>query len=184
MKKYLLLVFSVVFSTALYAQSDVVIKASKKTTLEATPKQVIDSLKKKFPNAQAVQYYKTSPSAAENGWDVSHQDNLGSGSIDRYTLSFKRSDFQYYALFAADGTLLKSKYQENGATLPEAAKASLKKHAGDDYKNYTLISKTYFKTVDYGTHKNYYEVVAVSKTDPSKKKTVTLDEAGNIVKVK
>lgn len=186
MKKLLLLAFGVFLSASLHAQyqSDI-IKASKKISKEATPKQIIDSLKKRFPNAKAIAYYKTHNEAAKNGWKVTEEDHMDEDeAIELYTLSFKRADFQYYALFRADGTLISSKYEQYNKDLPKAAKASLKNLGGGDYKNYNLVSKTYYKTVDYKHKKNYYEIVATLKTDPKVKKKITLDETGKIIKVK
>ncbi|WP_448702861.1 hypothetical protein ACFGVR_10950 [Mucilaginibacter sp. AW1-3] len=182
MKQFLLLALTSLFAISLHGQ-DVVIKASKEISLEATPKQIIDSLKKKFPNAQAIHAYKVSE-AQKNGWDITKEDETSPNhSFERYTLSFKNKNFKYYALFAADGTLLKSKFEQYGATLPAGTKASLQKLAGDQYKAYRLISKTYYKTVDYDKKKSYYQIVAVNIGNENIKKTITLDEEGKVVKV-
>lgn len=183
MKKYLLLVLAIALKIASLHAQDIVIKASKKVSIQATPKQIIDSLKKRFPNAQAVQSYKTSSTAAKNGWKVNEQDNLGSDDLDMYTLSFKRDDFNYYALYQSDGTLVRAKFQQNGVTMPDVTRASLKQLAGDNYKDYKLISNTYYKTFDYGSKKSYYEVVAVNKAGATVKKKITLDDTGKVVKV-
>ncbi|HEY4323460.1 MAG TPA: hypothetical protein VGN20_05725 [Mucilaginibacter sp.] len=188
MKKYLLLALTSLFSASLYAQptqTNIVLKASTKTTVEATPRQIIDSLKRRFPNAKAVQAYKTSPEALKNGWLVTKEDNLGSsrGDVERYTLSFKNADFQCYGLFEADGTLLRGKFQQNNAKLPKAAQASILKVGADDfYKGYKVVSKTYFKQINYKQHSDYYEVVVVNAHNENIKKVITLDEKGKQVK--
>lgn len=185
MKKLILFALSTLLTISLYAQQDIVIKASKKTTIAATPRQIIDSLKKRFPNAKAIQSYKTPASGIKSGWNITEEDNTGFGDdIDAYTLSFKRDDFKYYALYKADGTLLKAKYEQYGATLPDPAKEALTKLAGKEYNNYTVQSRTYYRTVDYGKNKSYYQVLAVNKKNPKIKKMITVDGAGKVIKVK
>src|SRR5688572_417636 len=115
MRKHLLIPALMCFFTAAFSQEppDVVITASKQTTKELTPQQVIDSLKKRFPNAKSVQYFQTPQSRLKSGWTIDEEDNLNLGDdLDTYTISFKRSDFQYYALFDAQGNLLMMKYEE------------------------------------------------------------------------
>src|SRR6476661_3982875 len=132
MKKLLTVALIVAISTVSFGQSaGITIKGSRMTTKDSTPQQVIDTLKKRFPNAEAVQYYKTSAAAA-NGWAVSAEDHGGAGAeAEYYTIKFKRDDFQYYALFEADGTLIKSEFQQKNVELPEAVKASLLKLKAD-----------------------------------------------------
>jgi hypothetical protein len=183
MKKYLLIAAVLITSTAVQAQQeDMVLKGSKQTTMTATPKQIIDSLHKRFPNAESIDYYQTPALAAKNGWTVSAEDNSGPGAVMQYyTLSFKRSDFKYYALFKPDGTLVSSKYQENDANLPEAVTTAIKEIAeGDAYKDYTLYSKNYFKVINYGKASEYYEITGIKKTDNSKKE-ITMDPTGKII---
>src|SRR5436190_7829318 len=179
MKKYLLIATSLVSSVALYAQLEpdkMVIQGSKQTDMAHTPQQIIDSLHKRFPNAKSIDYYQTPATAAKNGWTVSQEDDLEWGNeIEYYTLSFKRSDFQYYALFKADGTLVSSKYEEAEAQLPGAVTTAIKTLGASDYKDYTLYSKKYFKTVQQGKMKEYYEITGISKTDNKTKKTITMD---------
>lgn len=188
MKKYLFLTATLLVSGFLHAQTsddDIVIKGSRPTTMELTPRQVIDSLKKRFPNAKAVKYYQTPASAVKDGWSVTDDDNLEPGStIDRYTLSFKRSDFKYYALFKADGTLIQSKYEQYGANLPSAVKTSLKQLAGTDYKDYTIVSRTFYRRRNEDKKTEYYEVKAVKKSDSKVTKTVILDPTGKVIKVR
>jgi len=147
-----------------------------------TPQQVIDSLKKKFPDAEAVRYYKTSAAEA-NGWTVSSEDNLGPQDIEYYTLSFRRHDFQYYGLFRADGTLVRSKYFEKGVELPAEVQAGIRKLAADkNYTDWKIISKSYYKDVDYDKQKEYYEIIAVKKSDNTQTKKVVLDATGKVIK--
>ena len=187
MKKYLLIA-TLLLSIAVFAQQqppdEMVIRGSKPTTMEATPKQIIDSLHKRFPNAQAIDYYQTPATAAKNGWSVSQEDDLEWGNeIEYYTLSFKRSDFQWYALYKADGTLVSSKYEETEASLPDAVTTSIKTLGANDYKDYKLYSKKYFKTVHQGKQKEYYEITGISKTDNTTKKMITMDPTGKVLKV-
>jgi len=187
MKKYLLIA-TLLLSIAVCAQQqppdEMVIRGSKPTTMEATPKQIIDSLHKRFPNAQSIDYYKTPAIAAKNGWAVSQEDDLEWGNeIEYYTLSFKRSDFQYYALFKANGTLVSSKYEETEAQLPEAVTTAIKTLGATDYKDYKLYSKKYFKQVNQGKEKEYYEITGISKTDNKSKKMITMDPTGKVLKV-
>ncbi len=183
MKKLLLMAVTISLSNYLFAQDpDIVISGSNKITKELTPQQIIDSLQKRFPNAKAVEYYQTSPAAVKAGWVVNEQDNLGSDDkLDYYTLKFKNDDFQYYGLYKRDGTLVKSKYEETDAHLPDAVKTSLKNLAGDTYKDWNVMSKKYYKNVNNNTHKEYYEVVAVKK-GTNEKKTITLDADGTVIK--
>lgn len=184
MKIYVSLLLATFVSFVALAQDDLVITASKKVSKAVTPTQVVDSLQKKFPDAKAVEYYQTPAGGVARGWAVSEDDNLEGGTIDYYTLAFKRDDAQYYGLYKADGTLVKSKFEEKNVELPDAVKTSLKKLGGGDYKNYTLLSKNYFKNVNHSTAKEYYEVSAVSKSNKKDKKTVIIDPAGNVIKVK
>ena len=185
MKKYLLFSTALALSIAVNAQDEMVIKGSKPTTMEATPKQIIDSLHKRFPNAKSINYYETPAIAAKNGWTVSQESDLDFGSeIEFYTLSFKRSDFQYYALFKADGTLVSSKYEEPEANLPDAVTTAIKTLGATDYQDYKLYSKKYFKTVHEGKLKEYYEITGIKKSDNKTMKVITMDPTGKVLKVK
>lgn len=184
MTKLLFIAAILIASTNLHAQdNEIVIRGSKKITMEMTPRQVIDSLKKRFPNAKAVQYYQTSAAATKAGWSVTEQDNMDPEfKIDHYTLSFKRDDFKYYGLFRADGTLVRSKYQEYSTHLPDAVKTSLKGLAGGDYKDYTILSKTFYRERNADGKNEYYEVKAIKKGNNNEVKTITLDASGKILK--
>ncbi len=188
MKNYLLLTLALLFTASLYAQkNEIVLTGSTKTTVKATPHQIIDSLHRMFPHAQAIESYKTPESAVEKGWQFTkkEQESHNSGEVARYTISYKNDDFQYYGLYNSDGSLVKSKYQENGATLPAAAKEAVQKYVEANYKGYEVQSKTYFKETDYEkNHKEYYEVIAASKSNPNDKKRITVDQAGKVVKVR
>jgi hypothetical protein len=187
MKKYLLFATTLVSSIALYAQQEpdqMVIKGSKHTDMAHTPQQIIDSLHKRFPDAKSIDYYQTPATAAKNGWTVSQEDDLDWGNeIEYYTLKFKRSDFQYYALFKANGTLVSSKYEETEAHLPDAVTAAIKQLGATDYKEYKLYSKKYFKTVNEGKTKEYYEITGIKISDNKTKKTITMDATGKVLKV-
>ena len=183
MKKLLSMAIAISSSILLYAQEpDIVITGSNKITKELTPQQIIDSLHKRFPNAKAVEYYQTSAAAVKAGWAVTEEDNLGSSDqLDYYTLKFKNAEFQYYGLYKADGTLVRSKYEETDAHLPEAVKASIMQLKGDKYKDYMLLSKKYYKTVDNDKHNEYYEIIGI-KNGSNEKKKIILDANGTVLK--
>ena len=180
MKKYLIALTVVLASYVLNAQEDRVIKGTKPISKELTPQQVVDSLNKKFPNAQAVQYYQVPPGGADNGWAVTDEDKMMGGDAEYYTISFKNEKMKYYALFERDGTLVESKMEETSTELPEAVKTSLMA-LSKQYPGYKLVSKTYYKTQNVKKSKEYYEVVAMKG---SAKKTIYYSPDGTIVKVK
>jgi len=186
MKKYLLIASALLLSIAVKAQQDeMIIKGSKHTDMQHTPQQIIDSLHKRFPDAKSIDYYETPATAAKNGWTVSQEDDLDWGNeAEYYTLQFKRSDFQYYALFRADGTLVSSKYEETEAHLPEAVTTAIKQLGATEYVEYKLYSKKYFKTVQEGKMKEYYEITGIKISDNKTKKTITMDATGKVLKVK
>ncbi len=186
MKKLLMAACIVAMYSVSFGQTEgeLIIKGSKVVTKDSTPQQVIDTLKKRFPNAKAVQYYETSAATA-NGWSVSADDRMPSVSApEYYTIKFKREDFQYYALFESNGTLIKSEFQQINVELPEAVKASLLKLKAEKYPDYQLLTKDYFKYENYDMHKDYYQITAVKTSDPTQKKVITVDPTGNIIKVK
>lgn len=185
MKKLLMVVLIGGMSTVSFGQAsgELTIQASKSVTKDSTPQQVIDTLKKRFPNAEAVQYYETSAATA-NGWAVSGDDMLSGDVPEYYTIKFKRHDFQYYALFEPDGTLVKSEFQQKDVELPEAVKASLLKLKAEKYPDYQLLTKDYYKYEDYDMHKDYYEITAVKISDSTQKKIVVVDPSGKIIKEK
>lgn len=183
MKSFFLLAITIVTSFIATAQ-EIYIDATKKISKDITPSQVVDSLIKRFPNAKAVEYYKASSQAAANGWSVSENDDLDGDDVDYYVLSFKKSDSKYYGLFKADGTLIRSSFQQSGVALPDAVKTTLKSLGGGDYKDYNLLSKTYYKSINHSDNTEYYVVSAVKKNDPKAKKTITIDTQGKVLKVK
>ena len=185
MKKFTMVTLLVAISAVSFAQEEAqrTIKASKQISEQLTPQQVIDTLKKRFPNAESVQYYQTSAATA-NGWNVSSDDYSSyNQQADYYTLKFKREDFEYYALFAADGTLIKSEYRQKDVELPEAVKASLIQLKKDKYPDYQLRTKDYFKYENYDMHKDYYKITAFKISDTTQKKIVTVDTGGKIISV-
>jgi hypothetical protein len=184
MKKVLIMAIIVAIAYVSSAQTagERTVKGSKVISKDSTPQQVIDTLRKRFPNAEAVHYYQTSAAVA-NGWAVSTEDNLAQGAdVNYYTIKFKRKDFQYYGLFEADGTLVKSEYQLVDVALPDPVVATLKKLGAEKYKGYMIISKNYWKQVDHKKNKEYYVIRAVNKNDYKQAKTILLDPAGNIIK--
>jgi IS1 family transposase len=184
MKKFSMAALMVAMSAVSYAQYEAqrTVKASKMIDAQITPQQVIDTLKKRFPGADSVQYYQTSAATAK-GWTVSSDDNSNyDDQIQYYTIKFNRQNVVYYALFKADGTLIKSEFQQRDVELPDAVIASLKKLKADSYPDYYMIYKDYFKYENYDTHKEYYQITAV-KIHTSIKKIVIVDPTGKIISV-
>jgi hypothetical protein len=182
MKKHLLVVCLILIATTLQAQSESKqITGTRKISKKLTPQQVVDSLNKRFPDAKSVEYFKVSPEMAQNGWQVTEEDNLSSGEqVDYYTISFKRDDLKYYGLYDKDGNLLQAKIEESVSALPTPVKNSIDS-LQQIYPGYTVVSKTYFKNQNYSKSKEYYEIVAVKgKT----KKRLFYTPEGNIIKVK
>ena len=161
MKKQLIFIVTLLLPFLIYGQDDEkVITGTKKISKKLTPQQVVDSLKKRFPNAKSVQYFQTTPEMANKGWNITEEDNLDpSAEVDYYTISFKQDGLKYYGLYNKDGELLKSKVEENVDKLPDPIRASLKDLSGK-YPGYKVTSKTYYKNQNYSKTKEYYEVVA------------------------
>ena len=182
MKKFLLIASLFIASLYVNAQDTaMVLRASKEITKELTPQQIIDSLQKKFPNAQAVQYYKTPKEGVDNGWAVGGENDLGGSDIEYYTLKFKNNKITYYGLYQADGTLVMSKLDQKEAALPEPVKTTLKNMAATDYKGWKLLSSSYHKTIDHQKNNTYYEVTAIKGSEI---KVLTMSPDGKVVKEK
>ncbi len=158
-----LLLLLVAVSVQLHAQCQdeaLIIKGSTKLSRDMTPKQIIDTLNARFSNAHDVKYYKIPPDAASKGWTISKEDNLGSDqTIDYYTITFNRDGFKYYALFAANGRLIRSKHEENIEQLPDAVKFSIKA-LGEQHPGYKVVSKKYFRNINSSSDEEYYEIIA------------------------
>ena len=182
MKKFWLIASLFITSLSVSAQEDTatVLKASRQITKELTPQQIIDSLHKRFPNAQAVQYYKMPKEGVENGWQVTEGD-LGGQDIEYYVLKFKNDKINYYGLYQADGTLVMSQLDQKEAALPEPVKTTLKNMAATDYKGWTLRSSSYHKTIDYNKNNTYYEVTAAKGDD---RKILIMSADGKVIKQK
>src|SRR5258708_3170324 len=157
MKKYFVLTCMTLFFIRSFSQDNaLVITGTGKINKNLAPHEIVDTLKKIFPDAKAVKYYKLPAEAAKNGWTISQEDNLEAGDVvDYYTISFKRSDIHYYALFTADGTLVRSKMQQKVDKLPDPIKMSLKTLL-QDHPDYKVVSKTFYKNVNNNTNEEYY----------------------------
>src|SRR4051794_23225394 len=120
MKKYLFSLFMSLPVIFVHAQGgDLVIKGSKQVTEKQTPKQILDSLHARFPNAEAVKVYQAKGADAANGWSVTKDDNMSiSDETSYYTISFKREGLQYYGLYDPSGKLMESKAQAQIDDLP------------------------------------------------------------------
>src|SRR5438309_1290095 len=158
MKKYLLtLVVSFPALLAL-AQGDIVIKGTKSISEQHTPKQVLDSLHARFPNAEAVRYYEENGADATRGWAISKEDNMAYGhEIEYYTISFKREGLNYYGLYDRDGKLMEGKIEQKVTDLPAPVAEALK-NSETKYPGYKVVSKTAFHVHNYSSKKEYYEV--------------------------
>jgi hypothetical protein len=178
--KYALFILALMYQFS-FAQDDIVITGTNKISKELTPKQIIDSLEAKFPDAKSVAYYKIPQDAAARGWAINVEDNIeGTSDLDYYALKFKRQDFQYYGLYKPDGTLVMSKYQETVKNIPDPIKASLQ-NLSKQYPGYKLSSQTYYKNTNYSSSKEYYEFIA---SNGKEKKKVIYNGEGELVKVK
>lgn len=182
MKKYLSLLAAIaLFSTAFAQDDELIIHGTTKVNKNLAPKVVIDSLNKTFPNAKAVQYYKTPKDAAKEGWTVTEDNDLGpDDEIDYYTISFNRNNMKYYGLYKANGHLVSSRLKQNVNNLPAAIKSSMKM-LGTQYPGYKVLSKTYYKNLNHTKKKEYYEIVAEKGND---KKRLYYAADGTLIKVK
>jgi hypothetical protein len=181
MKKNVAFIFLALMYQFSIAQEDLVITGKTKITKELTPKQIIDSLEARFPDAKSVAYYKIPKDAAAKGWEINVEDNIeGENVIDYYTLKFKRHDFQYYGLYKPDGTLVSSKYKETVKNVPEPIKTSLQL-LSKQYPGYKLSSKTYYKNTNYNSSNEYYEFIASNGKDTKK---VVYNGKGELIKFK
>lgn len=185
MKKLITTIAVGSFSLAsVFAQTPAVVISGTKVATTETPQEVINGVKLKFPDAKAVEYYKVPKGGVTaNGWQVTEQDNMGSGDeIEKYSVKFKQGSVKYYALYDKDGTLLQSRYEDSNATLPEPVKESLLNLAKQpEYIGYKLKSKKHYKVVNGKDNKNYYVVEA---SDGINKKTLYYSEDGIIIKAK
>lgn len=146
-----------------------------------TPQQVLDSLHRHFPNAQAVKYYKGTEEVTQRGWSVSTEDNLTPGaSVDYYTIAFKNEGLQYYGLYQADGTLVECKMQQKLDELPTPVVTSLKAIA-KDYPGYKVTAKNYYKKQNYSKSNEYYEITA---SNGKSQKRFYYAEDGTLIKTK
>jgi hypothetical protein len=182
MKKYLLSAVIALLCMQAWCQDEaIIIKGSLPISKKLTPQQVIDSLNKRFPDAHAVKYYKIPPDAVSKGWTISKEDNLGMGeTIDYYTITFKRSDVEYYGLFRADGSLVRSKQEETVEHLPDAVKKSISTLSAD-HPGYTVTSKKYYRNLDENSMDEYYEVIA---QNGNTKKSLYFKPDGTLTKIK
>lgn len=178
---FALTVLSLLLSRSFSQDNAMVITGTGKISKSMAPHEIVDTLKKIFPDAKAVKYYKLPAEAAKNGWTISQEDNLGHDDvIDYYTISFKRSDMQYYGLFTADGTLVRSKMKQNVDKLPEPIKMSLKTLL-HDHPDYTVAAKTFYKNVNNDNNEEYYEILAKNGKDDKK---LYYKPDGTLIKVK
>lgn len=169
------------FSVAFAQDDELVIHGTTKVGKNLAPKVVIDSLNKTFPNAKAVQYYKTPKDVAKAGWTVTEDNDLGPGDdIEYYTISFTRNNMKYYGLYRPNGELVSSRLRQSVTNLPRPITTSLKS-LGTQHPGYKVVSKTYYKNTNHSKKKDYYEVVA---TDGKNKKRLYYAPDGTLVKVK
>ena len=183
MKKLITTIAVGSFSLAsLFAQTPAVTITGTKVATTETPQEVINGVKQKFPDAKAVEYYKVPKGGVSaNGWQVTSDDNMGSGDeIEKYSVKFKQGSVKYYALYDKDGTLLQSRYEDNNATLPEPVKESLLNLGKQpEYLDYRLKTKKHYKVINGKDNHNYFVVEA---SDGKNTKTLYYTEDGKIIK--
>jgi hypothetical protein len=179
MKKYIIVQLAILFLPFLSYTQDLVIKGTKPITKQYTPQEVLDSLQKTFPNAQAVQYYKEDAATAQKGWAITSEDELGHSDVEYYTISFKQEGLQYYGLYDQHGTLLEYKFEQKMDNLPEKVATSLKA-LSNDYPGYKVVSKTYYMTKNNNKSKEYYQVTA---SNGKQKKEVFYSADGDFIKM-
>lgn len=182
MKQCLLLLAALACFSVTFAQEDeLVIHGTTKVSKNLTPKQVVDSLNKRFPDAKSVQYFKTPHDAAQNGWTITEDNELGpDDQVDYYTIAFTRNNMKYYGLYRANGELVSSKLRQNVNNLPRAITTSLKS-LNAQHPGYKVVSKTYYKNTNYSKQKEHYEIIA---SDGKSKKRLFYAPDGTLVKVK
>ena len=181
MKKYFMLLPAILMLSLVYAQEEYMLSGSRKISKKETPQAIIDSLNKRFPNAKAVQSFKVPKDAAAKGWEITESDKIPPDEeVEYYVIDFKRDDFKYYAMYDRNGNLLRSKYEENSATLPEPVKTALMS-IKDKYPGYKLKEKTHYKNQNSSKSEEYYEVVAANG---KKKMYLYYKPDGTLIKVK
>jgi hypothetical protein len=182
MKKYLLSLSLSLCIIGLQAQEgDLVIKGTKQINEKLTPKEVLDSLHARFPDAQSVKYYQQTLDQANKGWAVSTEDNLNaSDEVDYYTIKFKREDMDYYGLYDKNGNMLKAKMEVKLDELPKAVQDSLNV-LSQRFPGYKIISKTHYRELNYSKDKEYFAVIA---QQGQVKKQVYYTADGKLIQVK
>ncbi|KIC95676.1 hypothetical protein [Flavihumibacter solisilvae] len=184
MKKKLMLAITVVLNMTLSAQTpdEVVITGTNKVSKQELPAAVIAKLEKQFPNAQAVQYYKVPQDVVAKGWNVTVDDELDPAeTVDYYTIQFTRDNMNYYGLYKPDGTLIKSKLEQQAATLPDPVKASIS-NISQTHPGWTVVAKTYYKNTSATKNLEYYEVVA--RNDAGEHRRLYFAPDGTLKKLK
>jgi ureidoglycolate hydrolase len=74
--------------------------------------------------------------------------------------------------------------EEYDSEVPEPVKASVRSLLGSELHNYSLVSKNYFKKINNGKTKEYYEVNIVNKNDKKDRKTLVLAPDGTVLKTR
>ena len=166
MKKYLfLLAGTLVYLHSFSQEDEVITSGTTKINRQLTPRQIIDSLNKTFPDAITIEYFMTPGDAVRHGWTITEEDDQAcEEEFAYYIISFKRADLKYYGLFAADGKLLMVKLKQDLSGLPDPVKQSLQS-LNKKYHGYRLLSKTYYKNQNQSRHTEYYEVIAQRGSD-------------------
>ncbi|GAO41106.1 hypothetical protein [Flavihumibacter petaseus] len=183
MKKIILLSAALAVTAISFAQDEEVkITGTKKITEDVAPSTVVADLHKRFPDAKSVEYFQVPKGGVtKQGWAVTKDDNFSpDASLDYYTISFKRDDLKYYGLYRADGTLVRSKLQENNTALPDAVKNAIT-NISKSHPGYTVTEQTYYKNIDHEKNTEYYEIHAEKG---STKKRVYFAPDGTVLKVK
>lgn len=164
-RSLLLLAGMLVYLHSISQEDGIITSGTTKISRQLTPKPIIESLARAFPDAVTIEYFITEGGTAREGWTITEEEgDACEGGIACYIISFKRADLKYYGLFAQDGQLIMLKVKQDFSELPGPVKESLK-CLGRDYQGYRLLSRTYYKNENQIKRAEYYEVVAEKRKE-------------------
>jgi|GEM_PF-732352 len=185
MKKTLGLLFWLMTGLLLHAQKrdEIVIRDTRKISRLEIPRPVTDSLEKKFPDANTIQYYQTATAAAKNGWIIVSSNARAKWPNEQtiyYTAAFKLNDYQYYNLYNKKGELLKYKCEMKKGRSPYQVRQAVSKLSGT-FPGYALTGNRCYKVVHMDSRNVYYEVTVQKDANI---KYLYYSANGQLVKVK
>lgn len=166
MRKYLILLAVIMLSKFSFAQQEkTILDGSIRINRKSIPEQVIDSFSRIYPDAKSIKYYKTPASVAAKGWSITRQSSIqprtaidSVSPADYYMIDFKKSGIHYYGLFAADGSLMKTRMRQHVEDLPGPIRESLNT-LDKVFPGYRVVSGTYYKSVGLQGQKEHYEIL-------------------------